>query len=151
MDHRKDIWKTTMRVLITALFFIMPVLFAGCSDREEPTIHINMPYEPDTPLQIVSHSSWTGITTGIGKQWISWRNKNRIDPWQNVSNASETVQTKKTVIILLEEESPPEKRLVSAIFQRPCPDDTNMIQTFWKEESIADIHFAFLPEKNRTK
>ena len=71
MDHRKDIWKITMRVLITALFFIMPVLFAGCSDREEPTIHINMPYEPDTPLQIVSHSSWTGITTGIGKQWIS--------------------------------------------------------------------------------
>ena len=27
----------------------MPALFTGCSDPEEPTIHINMPYEPDTP------------------------------------------------------------------------------------------------------
>ena len=49
VDHRKNIWKITKRVLITALLFIMPVLFTGCSDPEEPTVHINMPYEPDTP------------------------------------------------------------------------------------------------------
>ena len=49
MDHRKNIWKKIMRVLITALLFVLPVLFTGCSASEEPTVHINMPYEPDTP------------------------------------------------------------------------------------------------------
>ena len=45
----KRILTNTIRLLVMVFLLAAPVFLMGCGERAEPTLHINMPYEPDTP------------------------------------------------------------------------------------------------------
>ena len=49
MKNTKRILTNTIRLLAMAILLATPVFLMGCIKREEPVLHINMPYEPDTP------------------------------------------------------------------------------------------------------